>query len=169
MDVLLHVGVDVHGGVNVGVRVRVQTIAITVLDVVKINAGIHNVSSFEALQGSMATLLQQLLDDRQTVAVDNPPSSAPQRQWELDTMFDISYLLHGDVLTRQASQVNFVSEFVSMVQVALTMALPEFTMDNRAVYFIVENDDALHQSMEGSMALRFDALRAEYSSFDGSV
>ena len=148
---------------------RLQSFGRIIHTMVKHNQGMHEVISFAEANAQLAGLLNEFLSARELIAVQYPPETAEQIAWEQTELFPVVYLLNGEPQERQATQIDYVSEFVSMVQIALNMSVDEFTMDNRVVYYIVQNDDTLHDSFEQSMLLRFDKFNADYSKFRSTV
>ena len=146
-----------------------QSMASEVITMVMANQGLKDLESFAAAQAHLSALLDDFVAARQVLTMQYPPVTPEQREWELNTPFDVEYMLNGVPSVRQATQLDYAAEFISMIQIALNMSVDEFTMDNRVVYYIVQNDDTLHDSFEQSMLLRFDKFNADYSKFSSTV
>ena len=146
-----------------------QSMASEVITMVMANQGLKDLESVAAAQAHLSALLDDFVAARQVVTMQYPPVTPEQREWELNTPFDVEYMLNGVPSVRQATQLDYAAEFISMIQIALNMSVDEFTMDNRVVYYIVQNDDTLHDTFETSMDLRFEKFSADYSTFGGLV
>ena len=131
--------------------------------------GLHEVATFNSTKVQLQRYLQDFIFAHDVVMVQYPPVSPVHIAWNQEQTFDVQYLLYGEPMVRQSTQIAFTSEFVSNVQVVLNLSVEDCTMSNRFVYYVIENHDGLHDVYEQSMRLRFSKFNSDYSSFSGMV
>ena len=146
-----------------------QNIATEVETLIKHNMGLHEVATFNSTKVQLQRYLQDFIFAHDVVMVQYPPVSPVHIAWNQEQTFDVHYLLYGEPMVRQSTQIAFTSEFVSNVQVVLNLSVEDCTMSNRFVYYVIENHDGLHDVYEQSMRLRFSKFNSDYSSFSGMV
>jgi hypothetical protein len=135
----------------------------------KHNLGLHEVVPFEGTKARLASFLDDFLAAHDVVTVQNPPMTPDHIAWNQDQLFDVMYLLRGEPRMRQSTQIAFTAEYVSNLQVVLNLSVADCTMENRFIYYVLANHDALHDVYEEGMHLRFQKLLADNSSFNLTV
>ena len=146
-----------------------QTVGVYAATLVKLHNGMHDLTSFEAAKSKLNSHLDVFVYAHNYITVTAPPTTEEHIAWHTIVPFDVAYLLHDVPSIRQSSLASFIAEFESAAQVVLTLPISECTLENRYLYFLIANQDTIHDALEESMQLRHLALTAEFSSFSGLV
>ena len=136
---------------------------------VKVHSNVHDLTTFDGAKGKLQAHLDLFIAAHDYITVTAPPTSDEQIAWHTTLPFDVSYLLNGEPTVRQSTLASFVAEFVSAAQVVLTLAVADCTLANRYVYYVLANQDTLHDALENSMELRHQSLVDTFASFSGLV
>ena len=140
-----------------------------VATLIKIHSGMHDLTTFDGAKSQLFAHLDTFIAAHDYVTVTAPPTTEEHMAWDTTVPFDVHFLLNGEVSERQSSLASFIAEFVSAVQVVLTLPVGDCSMENRYVYYVLANQNALHDALEKSMQLRHESLYNEFSSFSGLV
>ena len=141
----------------------VQSIVEQTLVLEKHQRGLFDVVSFSDTITLMTSLLQSFDSINDDLASEPSPNGDYDGWWTVDTSTAVVYLENAHVLVKNMTRSNLVSEFVSSVQVVLSLPVANCTMANRFVFFVVTNADVMHDMFEASATMRYEELHTFYS------
>ncbi len=143
-----------------------QTVINEVTTLMKLHQGLHDAQTFEVTKARLGTALLEFKSAHDQVSVQHPPTTPEHVHWSNIEVFPVDYLLGGESTIRELTQPSMTAEYIASLQIVLQLPLSEMHIGNRYVYFVTVNHHHLHGFMQHSMDLRYDALQAQFMSYN---
>ena len=103
------------------------------------------------------------------LTVDSPPTSAYYQWWILEHDVSVTYLQSQSTSVVNSTVSNLISEFISSVQVVLSLTAANCTLNNNFMYFVIANHDVAHEVLQKGVELRLEILRDYFSTINYTV
>ena len=136
----------------------------------QLQQGQEAMQTFDQAKALIASYLAAFITANDYTVSVSPPSTPYMLWWNTVNLFPTMQLQKsGTVVVRNNTLVSVVSEFISSMQVIMSLPVENCTMDNKFVYSVVTNHDQVLSALETNLQLRYQKYSDDYSTFSPAV
>ena len=125
--------------------------------------------TIQQAKAALSVDLDRIVAAHQFVSSTYPPNTPYMQWWNTGNLFPFVQLQNGGSVTRNNTLAGGVSEFLSSVQVVLSLPIENCTLDNKFVYYITENAELMTSALQTSVRLRFEKYASDFAVFNAKV
>ena len=136
----------------------------------QLQQGYEAMQTFDQAKALIASYLAAFITANDYTVSVFPPRTPYRLWWNTVNLFPTMQLQKsGTVVVRNNTLVSVVSEFISSMQVIMSLPVENCTMDNKFVYSVVTNHDQVLSALETNLQLRYQKYSDDYSTFSPTV